>query len=591
MKKLIGIMLIVTLLLSMLGCNSESVPRDPTNTGKPGTLQTGPSQPTTESVPEETYPPFDYDPVIYQNDFTIPETGLNASVQYLPEMVENPENLPVLKWVCIAQGKRTWTEEAVHELNRMLADRNMPYRVQFAMLTGDVDLYAAWFSQPEAQELLKDADLIWAFMSPENQKEYLMPITEYVSGDAQSTLKNAVVHDLLWTRGMVDGEIYGIPTYPTTSGSHGWVVKPEVLTKYGLTEEDFQRNYWEMDEVFAKIYAANDKQPFLHNEYEGYSRISSAPGVVETLPGTLSRKIENLQQNVGLTFGIDVSSGVPTVVNFLESDTTRLIHEAIIRYKDAGYITTSQEDVEISYGITYGTRKYSFLGATQIPVTNNLFDCGYAISDMSGIAAVSQHKEEAVSLLNLIAEDEQFRHQLLFGKEGRDYTLTEGNYSEIKQNDGAYYNMEFLSMYSVFDSVREKDVWPFSYEGKTKLETYLECMDSVSFCCYPITFDYSGLETELEEYARVYGDYCRYLTNNKVDIDDEGNELPYKKEKMVIDGIIHEKKVPRMDREAYDEMLQKLNDAGAQKIIAELQRQLDEWLEKNPDWKNRYTAE
>ena len=551
---------------------------------------TDPTDPTDPADPDAPKPSFDYPPVDYEAEFTIPETGLNASVQYLPETVENPDNLPVLKWVCIMNGKQTWTEDAVHELNQMLADRKMPYRVQFVMLTGDAYLYTEWFSQPEAQELLKDADLIYAWMTPENQKEYLMPITEHVTGDAQPTLKNAVVHELNWTGGMVDGEIYGIQAYPRPVNSHGWQLKPDVLSKYGLTEEDFHRNYWEMDEIFEKIYKANGNKPFLYEEYEGYERDNlSRKGVLATSPSALSGSIKYLQQNIGLTFGIDVSSGTPKVVNKLETETARKIQEAILRYKDAGYTTgptkeTGFDEIQIFYNTTIATEGYSDSNYQYIPLTDTVFNNAYASYQVNGVSSITQYKEHAVSLLNLIGEDAEFRHHLLFGKEGRDYTFTDGNYKQITQDDGAYYNMEFLSMYSVFDSVREKDTHLICYEGKTKLETYLECMDSVTFCYYPIVFDYSGLEAEVKEYARIYGDYCNYLTNHEVGKDKEGNLLPYIVHQKYIDDIMHEKKIPRMDTAAYDEMLQKLNDAGAQKIIAELQRQLDEWLAANPDW-------
>lgn len=39
-----------------------------------------------------------------------------------------------------------------------------------------------------------------------------------------------------------------------------------------------------------------------------------------------------------------------------------------------------------------------------------------------------------------------------------------------------------------------------------------------------------------------------------------------------------------MTEEVYIEMLQKFKAAGSEKIQAELQRQLDEWLAENPDW-------
>lgn len=561
-KQVLAVILGLTLTVSLAGC--DQLHEDPIVN----------SQPTVTSQPEESYPPFDYPPVDYEVDFPIPETGLNANVQYLPETVENPDNLPVLKWVCIADGKQVWTEDAVHELNQMLADREMPYRVQFVMLTGDVRLYTEWFSQPETQEVLKEADLIYAWMTPANQQEYLMPITEYVTGDSQPTLKNAVVHELNWTGGMVDGEIYGIQTYPLPANSHGWRLNPEVFTKYGLTEEDFHRNYWEMDKIFEKIYKANNNEPFLCINSDGYSvRNKSRSGVLVTLPGALLGSIEYVNQNIGLAFGIDVSSDTPKVINKLEMDTVRRIQEAILRYKEAGYTTSKPKEAQVFYGSMVGAETSFYFDQYYIPVTDVVFDSHCDSYMVNGVAAISKHKEAALSLLNLIAEDEEFRHHLLFGKEGRDYTLADGNYAEIRRGDGAYYNMEFLSMYSVFDSVKEKDIYPISYEGKTKLETYLECMDSVAFCYYPVNFDYSGLGTEVEEYAKVLGDYYWYLTNTEES-----------KIKKVIDGVEHEKIIPRMDTEAYDEMLQKLNDAGAKKIIAELQKQLDEWLEKNPDW-------
>ena len=44
--------------------------------------------------------------------------------------------------------------------------------------------------------------------------------------------------------------------------------------------------------------------------------------------------------------------------------------------------------------------------------------------------------------------------------------------------------------------------------------------------------------------------------------------------------------VPRMDEENYQIMLAEIRAAGGDKIQAELQRQLDEWLKANPNWQN-----
>ena len=59
----------------------------------------------------------------------------DVNIQYLPEKVENPDNLPVLNWLCLTDATmgggpdRVWSEEAAKQLNQMLADRNMPFRI------------------------------------------------------------------------------------------------------------------------------------------------------------------------------------------------------------------------------------------------------------------------------------------------------------------------------------------------------------------------------------------------------------------------------------------------------------------------------
>ena len=93
----------------------------------------------------------------------MPVGDVDVTVQYLPEKVDNPENLPVLKWLCLTdfgqgggQG-RVWNETAVHQLNDMLAQRNMPYRIQFIMLTNNsMPGYYNWFDQKEVKKLIKE---------------------------------------------------------------------------------------------------------------------------------------------------------------------------------------------------------------------------------------------------------------------------------------------------------------------------------------------------------------------------------------------------------------------------------------------------
>lgn len=77
--------------------------------------------------------------VIGNGETTAPATGetANVEVQYLPKKVENPDNLPVLKWLCLVDNvstrkayEKTWNEDVGNEINRMLEAKNMPFGAQ-----------------------------------------------------------------------------------------------------------------------------------------------------------------------------------------------------------------------------------------------------------------------------------------------------------------------------------------------------------------------------------------------------------------------------------------------------------------------------
>ena len=95
------------------------------------------------------------------------------------------------------------------------------------------------------------------------------------------------------------------------------------------------------------------------------------------------------------------------------------------------------------------------------------------------------------------------------------------------------------------------------YEGKTKLETYREMVESATYFDYPVVFDFSGLTEELEQMGYALG---KYLQN--------GNFSGLKS----------------MSEVEYAKLLQEVKTDGGDRIVAELQRQLDDWLANNPDW-------
>ena len=535
----------------------------------------------------------------------LPFGGPKINVQNLPEKVENPDKLPVLKWVCLTDfgaggGNRVWSENAAHQLNQMLEQRNMPFRVQFVMLTAiNTTVDFEWLAQKEAQKALKGADLIFGNLSSQDMVKYLMPITEYAAGEAEPSLENAVPVGEDWLRGTVGEEIYGIPGYLTVVGeSTCWYVDPKVFTEYGFAAEDFQgKKYWEMDDLFAQIYERNGNKAFLNKTIGGSfieERIEQGQAdVYSTLEiGACSNAA---LQEIGAVFAVDSSKDTPEVINVLEIEATRWHQEAMIRYADAGYSTGADESVLIRYSnaacdfITEGE-----LGIV-IPADTAYYHPAQGYGIVSGVAASTDHKQEALQLLSLIGEDEEFRLHMAYGKEGQDYRIgADGSYSIIRHEDGSSYSLDFLSSLNYYSgkvsgsadnsglySPTTRHYTYYTEEGKTLLETHRNMIARATHA-YPLNispadktvntsaliFDFTGFEAELDQIYQICDYYLRFLTNDKEVKDDKRTED--------IDESL-----PRMTKELYDQMLAELKAAGSDRIQAELQRQLEEWRTNN----------
>ena len=169
----------------------------------------------------------------------------------------------------------------------------------------------------------------------------------------------------------------------------------------------------------------------------------------------------------------------------------------------------------------------------------------------NSVMAASGHKEEAIALLSLIAEDEEFRTHLLYGKEGRDYTVeADGSYKRITQADGSSYKLDYLSPWGEFcDFIKNR--YNVEYEGMTTLESYRVVCDDEPTIRYEVRFNPIGLEKEL-------------------------NEVNFRLNYYLVD-------YSEFTEEEYNTMIADIRAAGGDKIQAELQKQLDEWVKANPE--------
>ena len=485
-----------------------------------------------------------------------------GSVQYLPEEVENPDCLPVLKWLCLGSGNQS--DAAMAEINKVLAEKNMPFRLQFVLYSAE-ERPDTWFILNEVVELAGEVDLITGNIRAEEAVQYLSPITQNAAGTAKPSLENAFIHSSYLSKTTVDGKVYGIPAVTAELEVIGWRVDNSVL-KGGVTADDFTRSYWEMDDVFAKLYANNNNKPFLYPLREGVAYDNKV-----CLPASISSTAMAEFERIAACYGIDYTLETPTIVNILETERIRLTQAAMKRYTEAGYFVTEDERSSATVDFTRlhadfpyarDDRQYIPIGKTQ--AAGNA-PSGY----MTGISATSENKDAALSLLALMVDDMEFRKLLFFGREGTEYEIVEGVLRSLPDENGNVYSMTNLSSLVDFCEVKlnyHEQYFP-TLDGEPLSESFPAMLEH-SVIRYPLSraygFDTSTVDEEIKAVNKLLG-------VKEDDAEDDGQP----------DSVWE---FTTSDPEAYDELLRKIKDAGGDRILAELQRQLDAWLADNPDW-------
>ena len=336
-----------------------------------------------------------------------------ADIQYVPQKIEEAGDLPVVKWVCLTDdfvfdsrgisGRDHYKEDAILAANRYLKEIGAGFQLQFVFISG-LDYFAVegqgmmsvedWFTDSGVRAVAENADLMFANFNAERMHEYLEPITSEVS----STLANAVPHDFLWQRTTLDGETYGITSENAVPSYLGWYVDAVVMDSYGLAVEDFQREFWEMDDVFEKLYQQHGDTLIMIREED--SEMPMIVGSNVRLPDNAMPYITTFKP-ITACYVIDNSGDAPTIVNFLATERMKAIRFALSRYQEAEY-TCFDSNLNARYLVSYypvqSDEPVFRDGKWLIPIGDPFINTRRMFGHMTGIAKNSGHKKEALAI-------------------------------------------------------------------------------------------------------------------------------------------------------------------------------------------------
>jgi putative aldouronate transport system substrate-binding protein len=196
-------------------------------------------------------------------------------------------------------------------------------------------------------------------------------------------------------------------------------------------------------------------------------------------------------------------------------------------YKPGGDVELSQAIGRASVGIPFST---SYLTTGGINAT------------MTAVSRTTRNPDKTVQFLDLVNSDRHLFNLITKGIEGRHYTRIDANYIRFVPNSGYapnadwMYGNQFLAYLSEGQGLTD-------WEDTRRLNASARTSPALGFA-----FDSTPVAAELANVSSVMSEYLPSLGTGSVDPD---RVLP--------------------------EFLEKLRGAGNQRLIAEIQRQLDAW--------------
>ncbi|WP_238655459.1 ABC transporter substrate-binding protein [Paenibacillus piscarius] len=347
----------------------------------------------------------------------------------------------------------------------------------------------------------------------------------------------------------VGGKVYGVTTNRDLAGSEGWVVRKDMLDKYKIDTASIQ-TLQDIEQALERIRGGESINPFGIGNGRTF------------VTGFYPDNIDSLGDNLGVIRNDDSAM---KVINFYETEEYKsLVSQARAWFqkglipKDVATVTQSSETLMksnkiISYIDTArpgSAERISGLVGMPVevfPISKAKAETTTVSKFMWGIASHSKHPQQAMQLLNLMYSDKEVYNLLAWGIEGKHYMKVDDTfikYPEGQNSTNSDYalNMEF-AMGNMFLS--------YLWEGEdATLWEQLQDFNEQAYRSSALGFLWNGtpVKNEIAAVVNVRDQYAKALENGLVDPD---KYLP--------------------------EFIEKLKGAGIDKIIAEKQKQLDQW--------------
>lgn len=351
-----------------------------------------------------------------------------------------------------------------------------------------------------------------------------------------------------YTQTQVDGHLYAMPAQYYTYGDMGYIVRGDLMEKYGI------ESITNIDEYGMFLDAVVKNDPDLEPSAEN----SGAGGLDAYLAH--SKGYYNLLNNLALPFYIDMDAQDDQIFNLYESEGMLDYFIKMKEWGDKGYWSKSilsNKDDNMFVDGKAASRLHNQDGRNNVHLQHPEWNVKFfpnakytyktaAMQDGMAIPASSKNPERALMFLELLRTDRSYYNLFTYGIEGKHFEVNEDNRLVALDVDGfapeAYCSWGFKSPEFYIEPA---DFPPDIDEMRQELESLSRENPYILFVP-----DIEPVKNELAAVGNVIQQYARPLSYGYINDPEEG----------------------------LNTLIRQLQTAGSDKIIAELQNQLDKFL-------------
>jgi len=385
------------------------------------------------------------------------------------------------------------------------------------------------------------------------------PLDDLIQQYGPDLLKN--IAQFGWDAIKVSGKIYAMPNRQNSSMTEGLYVRKDLADKYGfnpqgiIKTDDLEKFFDQIKKGDPDIYPAyvdaNYKWPVMLTTY-GFEEMTG-----RNIPGAYRLGDTSFQ-----------------LVNQFETPEFKTYVEMMKRWNDKGYIrkdsatySTSGEIPKDLQAGKFATAQTGYIAPHVSNMAKAMFDNKYDVipaitskswnigtllqSSLTAVSINSKNKERAVMLFNQVYKDPKLYNTILYGVEGKNYNKVGDTQVELIPGTG--YGSGTGQAIADWASGYQNKGWTIKGQDPDiwkKVEEWEKQAQPSALLGF--AFDPTSVQTEIANVTAVVNANLRLLDTGIVD---PAKTLP--------------------------EFIDKLKKAGSDTIMAEAQRQLDEWRKTN----------